>query len=464
MKINLLTFVLSVSAALIPATLSAEIPTKPAASFEFTVENNEPLYQTSVPAAVYQHLQTFNLRDISITNGKGETVPYSVLPYQSLHSGKSQKQNRQTLNFITLAESQAQDANAQAIQIEKSTGKTTINLNTAMPAPTGKPVYLIDLSENRQPITNITLEWQGLDNQLIPVNILASDNLKDWSAVTQIVLLKSRQNDQPLLNNSFILPNAVNTRYLQLRLGTGATGELKLSSIATDYQWDETEALPYQWTSLGFLDRRQYESGDINLAYELDGRYPVSQLKITLPEDNTITQVTISTKNTDKENWRYLTSAAIYRMQKNGRSTTSPDISIPVTVARYWQLQFNETKGGIGKDNPSVTAGWLPHNLIWNARGKPPFQLSTGNNPQQTNQVAITDLIPAYDSQAVLALSVAGLKPATDAALTTDNPAGAWSSKPDYKRWLLWAGLVVGVMMLAYMAYSLLRNEPKKPE
>jgi len=40
----------------------------------------------------------------------------------------------------------------------------------------------------------------------------------------------------------------------------------------------------------------------------------------------------------------------------------------------------------------------------------------------------------------------------------------AWVTPPDYKRWLLWAGLLVGVLVLAGMAWSLLKsskqNEP----
>jgi len=459
MKIRLFIIGFTLVLCYAPMLISADIQAKPSATFQFAFENNEPLYQTSLPAAAYQYLQTDSLRDISITNGNGEPVPYSVLPYQSLHSGKSQTQTRQILKFITIEQSQLTEQHTLEIQLEKLSDRTTVNLKTPTRKPAGNSVFLIDLGKKREPLTNLTLDWHGRENELIPLEILASDNLKDWSFIEQIVLLKSRQNGQTLLNNSFNLPSAVTARYLQLRSAASAFGEFDLSNAETGHLTDEAKAPPYQWATLGFMDRRQFESGDIELKYELDGRYPVSQLKISLPEENTITSVKIYTKNADKESWRFLTSAAIYRVQKNSHSTANPDISVPETVARYWQLQFNETKGGIGKQNPGFAAAWLPHTLVWNARGKAPFQLTTGNNPNKTNLVAVTDLITDYDAQKILALPKAALtlKSIDDSA--GSNISGPWFTTLDYKRWLLWAGLVLGVLLLAFMAYSLLNND-----
>ena len=42
------------------------------------------------------------------------------------------------------------------------------------------------------------------------------------------------------------------------------------------------------------------------------------------------------------------------------------------------------------------------------------------------------------------------------------QPASTWVAAPDYKTWLLWGGLVLGVLLLAGMAYSLIKSERKE--
>ena len=44
----------------------------------------------------------------------------------------------------------------------------------------------------------------------------------------------------------------------------------------------------------------------------------------------------------------------------------------------------------------------------------------------------------------------------------TAMQTNAWTSAPDYKSWLLWAGLFLGVLLLAGMAYSLIKTERKE--
>ena len=58
---------------------------------------------------------------------------------------------------------------------------------------------------------------------------------------------------------------------------------------------------------------------------------------------------------------------------------TSPDVSVsgqyrsPVAAAGRWR------GGGLGGGAPVMHAGWIPHQVVFAARGEPPFQLAYGN-------------------------------------------------------------------------------------
>lgn len=444
-------------------TIYAEsAPVISTATFQFTVESSEPLYQTVAPAALYQYSLNGSLRDIRITNGSGEPVPYAVMSYRSLHPDKIQTESSQLLNFIVIEESKLNESDVISIQLDRQANQTKFNLKSNAQKTAARPVYLIDLGQKPQPLQNLTLDWLGNENALIPLELLASDNLKDWVFFEQIVLLKSRQNGQSILNNRINLATAITSRYLQLRPAAKIAGDFKLTKVATSYRQDAVQALPYQWTMLRLLERQEKETGLTALVYEIDGRYPVSQLRISLPEENTITSVSISMKNTEKDNWRPLISTMIFRINQNGHPAASPDIFLPETVARYWRLQFDQNKGGIGKGNPMLAAAWLPHTLIWNARGQGPFQLTTGNSAERTNSVAIADLISVNETLKVLELPSAVLSLQADDVQVSKKLAQSWFAELDYKPWLLWVGLVMAVMFLAWMAYSLLNPNPRK--
>ena len=189
------------------------------------------------------------------------------------------------------------------------------------------------------------------------------------------------------------------------------------------------------------------------------GRYPASYLRINLPQQNTITNVQVLTRNQTDASWVTLINAPLYRLNKQGRDTVNPDIKLNPKIARYWRLQFNQANGGIGSENPSLSVGWLAETVVWNARGKAPYTLQIGESSDTANAVPISNLIPDYRPEKIDTLPIANLNLTNNTAETAQN---SWVSAPDYKRWLLWAGLALGVLLLAAMAYSLLKTEHNK--
>mgnify|MGYP002655046581 CR=1 FL=1 len=167
----------------------------------------------------------------------------------------------------------------------------------------------------------------------------------------------------------------------------------------------------------------------------------------------------VLTRNLTDSPWDHVINVPIYRFNKQGRDTVNPVIKINPKVARFWRLQFDQSNGGIGSENPSLKVGWLANTVIWNARGKAPFTLHIGDNASTTNAVSVSNLIPDYTLEKIKAIPIANLSLVNNDP--TEKNVNPWVAAPDYKRWLLWAGLALGVFLLVGMAYSLLKNQHK---
>lgn len=424
-----------------------------AASFGLNVSGDEPLYQTTLTLEVYQASRSDFLQDLTLRNATGEQVPYALLPNEALHP-TTVTQESTPLTIFPMQE-HAPNANGNVnIQLDTSSEKTTVNVSQHDEAALDKTSYLFDLGENHPTLDKLSVDWQGAEGKVISVEILSSDTLKDWSLIGQSALLKTTAAEHTILQNSITLDYPTDARYLQLRL-VEQDLDFKLTAVNTEYRKTQTSEQPLLWQTLNLMGRDE-KQGQTLIDFEALGRYPASHLRIHLPQQNTITHVQVLSRNKTDAPWQAVVNAPLYRLNEQGKEYTNADILFPQTVARYWRLQFNHASGGIGAENPTLTLGWLPHIIVWNARGHAPFNLQVGEAPQMVSAVDISNLMENHRLEKLQALPPATL--AQHKSALTDN---TWDSAPDYKRWLLWAGLAVGVLLLAGMAYSLLKSTPK---
>lgn len=426
-----------------------------AASFGLNANGSEPLYQTTLTQAIYQASRSDHLQDLTLHNAAGEQVPYALLPYENLHPTQVTQESA-PLTIFPMQEN-PQNASAKvSIQLNTNAENTSVSVSKVDESALKKSNYLFDLGENHPELNKLRVDWQGAEGKLIAVEILSSDNLKDWSPIGQSALLKTTAAGQTILQNSITLDYPTDARYLQLHL-VEPDSDFKLTAVNTEYRKTQTSEQPVLWQALNLIKRENKQSETL-IDFEALGRYPASHLRIHLPQQNTITHVQILVRNKEDAPWQTVRDAPLYRLNKQGKDYTNADIFLPSTVARYWRLQFSQASGGIGAENPTLTVGWLPHTVVWNARGHAPFSLRVGEAPAVVSAVNISNLMENHSAEKLQTLPVATLMPQSNSA-----PAGnAWVSAPDYKRWLLWAGLVLGVLLLTGMAVSLLKGQSKE--
>ncbi|HSR02205.1 MAG TPA: DUF3999 family protein, partial [Methylophilaceae bacterium] len=387
-------------------------------------------------------------------NADNEKVPYALVPYDRLHVQQLMTEKSKPVVIFPVQQDSANNAAVTAIQLDSKDNKTSIQMTSQTEVPSSKSYYLFDMGKQHPAFNKLTLDWDGHLGKLIILDILTSNNLKDWQHVGETTLLKTSANNETVLKNSVSFEQDINAQFMQIKpKNTTETFSLKSASLQFN-QVEETE-LPIDWQDITLMHREETDKS-VHIEFESDGRYPARYLNIQLPQQNTITNVSIHVRNNTNQSWSHIKNAPVYRLKKDGKYYTNKPVQITKTAARYWRLSFDIKNGGIGHENPKLSLGWLPDTLIWNARGLAPYQLLIGEDTKTTNLMNINDLIRPYDKLRLSKLPFSSLT-----LVSSNQQNSSWETPKNNKRIWLWAGLFIGVIALASMAYSLFRSKPE---
>ncbi|MEQ1813461.1 MAG: DUF3999 family protein, partial [Candidatus Nitrotoga sp.] len=313
----------------------------------------------------------------------------------------------------------------------------------------------------------IDLDWKAGDGFAGKLRVDTSDDLSSWQLlVSDAPLLNLEVGGQRLQQKRVELPQG-KAKYLRLAWVhdaaktahpeiTAASGELADKFIEAPREWLPVKA------------EQDIKSGPKEGEYLFDfkGFYPADRFRIGLPETNTIVPFELLVRDTAEQPWRSITRGIAYRLKQGGAEVFSPDIQTGAIAQRWLMLRVDQRGGGIGASLPTLSAGWVPHQLVFAARGAPPFTLAYGNQGAKPAALAIESLIPGYREDAgatVRAAKASGnvtVNVQAAAAQGQKELGGAvrLEKQVDWKRWSLWAVLGLGVLVLGGMAWRLMRQ------
>ena len=123
---------------------------------------------------------------------------------------------------------------------------------------------------------------------------------------------------------------------------------------------------------------------------------------------------------------------------------------------RQWRLQ---ARSDGAQDAPVLRLGYRPEVVLFLAEGQPPFALLAGSARAARPATPLPQLIDT-----LRAARGKDWQPAVATLGQREELAGAAALRPgtpiDWKRWLLWALLLGGALLVAGFAASLLRKRP----
>lgn len=443
---------------------AAERPADFAYGMALEASGSEAFYEVTLPALVYRSIVHPDLSDLRVFNGANEVVPHAFLPRRS--SAIEQREAR-ALTLFPLKASADAAVDTLTVRVRPgAAGTSVIDVSSGDPTATGEQRivgYLIDASGLDRALEALDFELGPAINFTGRLRIEASDDLSVWRSVASGAPLVSLEVGGERLRQTRIEIPGVKTKYLRLSwLGTPAERRSlpELASVRGELASRTSEA-PRTWEKIA--ESTTPRAGEH--LFDLGGRFPVDRIRFELPQPNTITPVEVLSRNEPDQPWRLIARTVVYRLRQGDGEIASPEVHLTPNTDRYWLIKIDPRGGGLGSGQPVMHAGWIPHRLVFAARGAPPFQLAYGSRQAKPIAYPIQSLIPGYRDD-LHTVRTAGTGPqASIGVATTPTPtqtelggAARREEAVDWKRWSLWAALVFGVAVLGAMAWRLLRQ------
>ena len=405
---------------------------------------SDALYRVAIPPAVYEQAAFSDLRDLRVFNGAGEVVPYAFRPVERT----AKKQPAVALPIFPLRGPRDAISEDLDFSFDKSAGHVSIRLRSR-DAKAGPPAllgYLIDASALKTPLVRIDVDW-GTDSvdRFVSARLEAGSDLKHWNLVVSDAPLGGLSHAGQRLERKAIEFRAHQAKFLRL-MWSDAAQAIDLKGVEgmspeqyalPDRLWKEVAAAPVAGKP------GEYE-------FDLGGRFPLDRLAFGLPQENTVVPVQILSRAKPEDKWMPVTRTVLYRLTQNGRELASPEVSLGMNSHRYWKLSVDAASGGIGAGTLVVRAGWTPREIVFTARGAGPFRLAYGNSKAQAGSLGIETLVPGWRTDQEPQMTVASTG-------SVQKLAGEAAARPraDLKKLGLWAALLAGVAVLAWMAWRL---------
>jgi hypothetical protein len=450
-----------------------------------TVEvSADGLNRLTLPAQVLQESRFKDLRDVRIVNGSGQALPLARISSTRPAQEISKKEIPLTMYPVyanSAAGTSTTISGETKFRFEESNGRKVVEIDLGQSKPVAKdgkeqrPMVgvLLDLRAIKDSVDRLSLNIKMPLGRPISIQVRSSKDLQQWRTVRPSAsLYRFAAADAvalPIEETTIDLTGlALQDEYLQLDWST-ESGD-KANSI-------EVQAVSATTSSRTQKAALLYEvKVPVNAAANKTGVFQfslpyaphVQSLTIRPTQMNTLVPFVLSTEqaplkaNSDVVSVPIARSVA-FKLKKEQAEMLNP--ALPISLDRS-DVNFNvqgEQAAVAFISAPEVTAQILPIDMAFVASAPGPFKLEvqrlSADNPGSA-LLPIGTLIPGYQFGDESKLSVAKVN--LEAIVTTTAATGkeeTKSSLPPTKTLILWGVLLAGVILLAYLAFSLSRQK-----
>ena len=415
-----------------------------------SVSGNGPWYRLELPLAVQLNARQADLSDVRVFNGAGEPQAYA-LSRQS--SQRTESRNVADVKWFPLYAADTQETLPGVVMKTTSEG-TLVEIKPSSAAKPGKQVlrgWVLDASAIKAPLQQLSLDWSREQEGFQRFSIEASDDLQRWEPWGEGQVARLSFADERVEQHDVSLPGRP-ARYLRL-VWKGQAAPL-LTSAKLVSATRSSLPMPLVWSQP--VAGTRLKAGEYS--WQLSTGLSVERLRIELKQPNTLAPVTLSGRSDAKQTWQPLSNGLLYRLTQNGQDVVQDELQLPGQVVTELKLQVDERGGGLGVDAPALGFAVRATQLVFLARGEPPFSLALGNASVKAANLPLSTLIPDYSAERLDTLEQA--KVAGEMTVVSPAVVAAVDDGPNWKKLGLWAVLLLGVAALGAMAYSLLRKPP----
>jgi len=429
-------------------------------------------YRFTLPADAYRGVTRADLGDLRVFNGAGEPVPYAFVP---LRLAKKDPAMHGTKLFPLRGE-EAKGLDGLNVRIRHNPGGgTSVDVSSSSTAKERKLLgYILDPGELKTPFEALVLDWQSRAGFTGTARVEGSEDLKSWRTLAGAATILYLEHGGQRLERKRVELYGARARYLRVSF-TGTPADFALKQARLELRPDKAEPAR-EWLA---LVGRPVEDRPGEYEFDTGGHFPVDRLRFVLPQVNTVAQAQVLVRSTvevrsrthrirgerrirTEEDWRPAAAATLYRLRRNGTEVTNADLAVAPSASRHWRLKVDQRGGGLGSGEVRLEIGWVPHQVVYAARGAEPFTLAYGMKIAKPGALPITAVLPDYKEGEAIALKTASLAataaPAPRAASGVSEYMQEAVDSGQAKKWALWGALLAGVLLLVWMAFALLKQ------
>jgi hypothetical protein len=430
-----------------PADFATQVP--------LSVSGEGPWYRLELPLAVQLNARQTDLSDVRIFNGAGDVQAYA-LARQVAQTAENRMLT--DVKWFPLYNSADATEHAPSVRVQSSANGTLVEVQPSSQLEAGEEElrgWLLDASGIKAPLQQLILDWTSERDGFQRFSIEASDDLQHWQSWGEGQVARLTFADEQVEQHEVALPGQ-SARYLRLLWDTPHSAPT-LTSAQLESASTRSLPLPLVWSQA--LAGSNVKAGEY--IWQLPMGLNVERVQIELSQHNSLAPVTLSGRRESSLPWQSLSSGLLYRLTQGGQDVVQNELQLPGQIVQQLKLTVDERGGGLGEQAPSVKFAVRVTQLVFLARGPGPYTLALGNATVKAANLPLATLIPDYSPAKLATLgkaSVEGGAVVTPAASKVPAPAAT-----DWKKFGLWAVLLLSVLFLAAMAFSLLRKPPVKP-
>lgn len=409
-----------------------------------TLQSDASVYRAPLTAAVYEGVTRSDLGDLRVYNGAGEIAPHGLT-----RPATEPSKTTMPLPLFPLSLNEDQAANDVSLHVEVAQDGSIVKVRSGNRRVAKEPLYLSDVSRIEQPLTALEMEWEGEGgiNVIRMLNVEASDDLKHWQTVGRGALAELTHEGQALERKRVEFP-ARRVKYLRLTWVDPAAA-VELKSVKGEFT--SVAEVQRDWVAPG---RKAGAAGRPEQRFELSGAMPVDRARMILPA-NSVARVTVLYRSKDGDPWLRAGEKTVYALDTANGTMQDREMRFTHSVyASQWLLRFGKHPGGAIHEDVGLELGWVPHELIFVARGEGPFNVAyglAGLRPVDFGMSELLHLTKRESGRLDVGQAVLG----TTRELKGESARTAGGLLADWKRWLLWIVLLLGVGGLAILAARL---------
>lgn len=460
-------------------------------------DGEQSLRRFTLTAEVYSCLMQKNGADLSIENAEGQAIPFylgSLAPTveiedKSYHAEmtfypepqtpiyKTGEQIKRIAQLTGVASGQESDTQWQ----QKNTYYSSLILEKKMTSDRLKTITINTLPQSKPISATLIIE--------------ESDDLQHWVTALYPHALYLLPGDQATLKkDTFTLNSEGQAKYLRIAILSNSDHFLAfISSVSAYYQHITSQPIQH-WQWLSIVDFKALDHNE--WAFSLPGLFPVSRIVFAHADNIALYQGSIyaeyyvdpsskamevikesrhvgrkeNVKNLIKNtlhvkprlappvaapNYQYRGDFNQYRLITDTETVMSPEIHIGITQSKNWKLRFTQPDAINVSQLPTIKLGWEATQITFITQGSGPFRLRAGKAEKVTPiRLPTYFLNYDHDPEVVTLFAETGSEINSPLPASTATP----SKNTHWSRFLLWSILLLGVLLMGYMAYQLAKK------